>query len=95
MTESFVGVRTPLALIAVVVGLAALKVTQPITLPLVFAAVLLLFFRPLRVWLDRHLPRWASPVVVMLIVVGLLAVGALAVAYCVSVIAPEVPRLAD
>ena len=95
MAHSLSGTRALLAIIAVVVGFAALKVTQPITLPLVFAIVLLLFFRPLQVWLDQRLPRWVSPLAVMLIVLGLLALGALAVAYGVSVVAPEVPRLAD
>ena len=95
MTRSPPGTRTLLALIAVVVGFAALKATQPVTLPLVFAVVLLLFFRPLQVWLDRRLPRWLSPLVVLLLVLGLLALGALAVAYGVSVVAPELPRLAE
>jgi AI-2 transport protein TqsA len=95
MAYSSTGTRALLVLIAVVVGFAALKVTQPITLPLAFATVLLLFFRPLQVRLDRRLPRWVSPLVIMLMVLGLLALGALAVAYGVSVVAPEVPRLAE
>lgn len=95
MSQSSSGTRTLLAVIAVVVGFAALKVTQPITLPLAFAIVLLLFFRPLQVRLDKRLPRWVGPLVVMLIILGVLAVGALAVAYGVSVVAPEVPRLAE
>ncbi len=95
MTGSLSGIRALLAIIAVVVGFATLKLTQPVTLPLVFAIVLLLFFRPLQVWLDKRLPRWVSPLVIMLIVLGLLALGALAVAYGVSVVAPEMPRLAD
>lgn len=95
MTRSLSGTRALLAIIAVVIGFAALKATQPITLPLAFAIVLLLFFRPLQSWLDARLPHWASPLVVMLIVLGLLALGTLAVAYGVSIVAPEVPRLAD
>jgi AI-2 transport protein TqsA len=95
VTQSLSGTHTLLAIIAVVVGFTALRVTQPITLPLVFAIVLLLFFRPLQVWLDARLPRWVSPLVIMLIVLGLLGLGALAVAYVVSVVAPEVPRLAE
>ncbi len=95
MTHSSLGTRTLLAVIAVVVGFAALKATQPVSLPLVFAVVLLLFFRPLQVWLDRRLPHWLSPLMVLLIVLGLLALGGLAVAYGVSVVAPELPRLAE
>ncbi len=95
MTGLLSGTRALLAIIAAVIGFAALKLTQPVTLPLVFAVVLLLFFRPLQSWFDRHLPRWVSPLVIMLIVLGLLALGALAVAYGVSVVVPEVPRLAD
>ena len=95
MTRSPPGTRTLLALIAVVVGFAALKATQPVTLPLVFAVVLLLFFRPLQVWLDRRLPHWLSPLVVLLLVLGLLALGGLAVAYGASVVTPELPRLAE
>ena len=93
--QSATGTRTLLAIIAVVVGFAALKVTQPVTLPLAFAVVLLLFFRPLQVWLEARSPRWIGPVLVMLIVLGILALGALAVSYSVSVIAPEVPRYAE
>lgn len=95
MSQSSSGTRTLLAVIAVVVGFAALKVAQPITLPLAFATVLLLFFRPLQVGLDKRLPRWVSPLVVMLIILGVLAAGALAVAYGVAAVAPEVPRLAE
>lgn len=91
MTPS-AGIRTLLALIAVVVGFAALKVTQPITLPLVFAVVLLLFFRPLQLRLDERLPHWLSPLLIMPLVFGTLGLGALAVGYGVSIVAPEVPR---
>ncbi len=93
--RSATGTRTLLAVIAVVAGFAALKVTQPVTLPLAFAVVLLLFFRPLQVWLEARLPRWAGPLLIMLIVLGLLALAALAVSYSVSIIAPEVPRYAE
>lgn len=94
MTQSS-GIRALLAIIAVVVGFAALKVTQPVTLPLAFAVVLLLFFRPLQCRLDARLPHWLSPLLVILIVLGLLALGALAVTYAVTTVAPEVPRYAE
>jgi len=95
MTRPASGTRSLLAIVTVVAGFAALKATQPITLPLAFAVVLLMFFRPLQTWLDARLPHWISPIVVMLIVLGILTLGALAVAYGVSVVAPEVPRLAE
>lgn len=60
MTPS-AGIRTLLALIAVVVGFDALKVAQTITLLLIFAIVLLMFFRLLQLWLDKHLPSLAQP----------------------------------
>lgn len=94
MTQSS-GVRTLLVLIAVVVGFAALKATQPITLPLVFAIVLLLFFRPLQLWLDKRLPHWLSPLLIVLLILALVGFGALAVGYGVSTIAPEVPRYVE
>lgn len=95
MTQTPSGIRSLLAIVTVVVGFAALNVTQPVTLPLTFAIVLLLLFRPLQVWLDARLPHWVSPLIIMLIVLGLLALGALAVAYAVSVVAPEIPRYAE
>jgi AI-2 transport protein TqsA len=94
MTQSS-GMRSLLAIITVVAGFAALKVTQPVTLPLAFAVVLLLFFRPLQRQLDARLPHWVSPLVIILIVTGLLALGALAVSYAVTTVAPEVPRYAE
>lgn len=94
-TTPSTGIRTLFALITVLVGFAALKVTQPITLPLVFAVVLLLFFRPLQLRLDRRLPHWLSPLLIMLLVFGTLGLGALAVGYGVPIVAPEVPRYAE
>lgn len=95
MTQSSTGIPALLAIITVIVGFAALKVTQPITLPLAFAVVVVLFFRPLQKWLDARLPHWLSPLLIILIVLSFLALGVLAVTYAVSVVAPELPRYAE
>ncbi len=72
-----------------------MRATQPVALPLAFAAVLLLFFRPLQKRLSRHVPNWLSAVLVMFLVFALLALFFAAISYAVSVVAPQVPQYVD
>ncbi|BDP44151.1 pheromone autoinducer 2 transporter (plasmid) [Deinococcus aetherius] len=87
--------RPLLALIAVVAVLGALHVSQPVTLPVAFAGVLAVLFRPLQRRLEVLVPRWAGVtlvVLVFLLFLGLLAAG---VGYGASAVADEWPRYRD
>lgn len=60
-----------LTLIAVVLAVAALRATYPVSMPLLCAAVIVAALWPLKLWLGRWLPSWLS---CMLKVVALFAV---------------------
>ena len=49
-----------LTLIAVVLAVAALRATYPVSMPLMFAAVIVAALWPLKLWFDRWLPSWLS-----------------------------------
>jgi len=68
-----------LAVIATVLVLAFLKWSQVVTMPLAFAVFVIAVMWPLQERLQRHLPRWASLVltVLVLLLVVALFVGAL------------------
>ena len=87
--------RTLLAVVATILVFAALKATRPVSLPLFFAVVLLLFFRPLQRRLDRRLPRWIGVISITLLALLFLAFLGGLLAYSVNVVAPEVPGYAD
>ena len=87
--------RTLLAVVATLLVFAALKATRPVSLPLFFGVVLLLFFRPLQRRLDRRLPRWVGVIVITLLALFFLAFLGGLLAYSVNVVAPEVPSYAD
>lgn len=84
-----------LSVIAAVVVFGALKVTQPVSLPLAFGVVLLLFFRPLQRRLDRRLPRWVGVVLVPLVCLAFLAFLGGILYFAATTIAPEVPTYVE
>ena len=87
--------RVLLAVIATVLVFSALRATEPISLPLFFGVVLLLFFRPLQRRLDRRLPRWVGVIIITLLALLFLAFLGGLLAYSVNVVAPEVPGYVD
>ena len=87
--------RVLLAVIATVLVFSALRATEPISLPLFFGVVLLLFFRPLQRRLDRRLPRWVGITTITLLALVFLAFLGGLLAYSVNVVAPEVPGYVD
>lgn len=73
-----------LALIAVVLGIAALRAGYPVVMPLLFAGVIVAALWPLKICLDRWMPSWLSYVVTMSVLVALLAGFAAAVTMSVG-----------
>ncbi|ACO48187.1 AI-2E family transporter [Deinococcus deserti] len=81
--------------IAVLLTLGGLHVTQDATLPLVFGAVIALFFRPLQRRLEQRLPRWLSVALIILLFLAFLALILGSVVYAVNVVAQDLPRYAE
>ena len=62
-----------LALIAVILSVAALRASYPVTMPMLFAGVIVAALWPLKQWLERRLPSWFSYLLTLLALVALLA----------------------
>ena len=87
-------VRTrALAVIATVLAVAALRVSEPVTLPLVLAVFLVAFTWPLYLWVERRTPRWLAVTAATLAVLLAAAVLAGAVALSVAQVAEQGPAL--
>ena len=88
-----------LTLIAFVIGVAALRASYSVTMPFLFAAVIVAALWPLKLWLDRWLPSWLSYVLTVLALVAVLAGFAAAVylslGQVISVIGAQWPKLED
>ena len=84
-----------MAIIATILVVAALQATRPISMPLAFAFFIAVLVHPLQSKLERHLPRWLSLIVVLLLLAGIagLAVGALSLS--AEIIEPKVPEYLD
>jgi AI-2 transport protein TqsA len=84
--------RPLLGVLVTVAVIGVLYLSAPVTLPVAFAAVLAILFRPLQRRLEVFVPRWASltlVVLVFLLFLGLLAAG---VGYGASAVAAEWPQ---
>jgi predicted PurR-regulated permease PerM len=68
-----------LTLVAVILSVAALKASYPVTMPILFACVIVAALWPLKLWLDRWLPSWSSYVLTMAALVAILGAFAAAV----------------
>ena len=62
-----------LTLIAFILSVASLRASYSVTMPLLFAAVIVAALWPLRRWLDLWLPSWLSYVIAILALVAVLA----------------------
>lgn len=80
-----------------VLGVVALRASYPVTMPLAFALAIIAAAWPLKPWLDRLLPSWASYAGTVLVLVTLLAGFGAAVyfsaAQAVRTIAENAPAL--
>ncbi len=68
-----------LAIIALVLGVGALKLAYPVAMPLAFAGLIVAALWPLKRWLDRWLPSWLSYTFAILALVAVLVGFAAAV----------------
>ena len=84
-----------MAVIASILVVAALKATQPISMPLAFAFFITILVHPLQSRLEKRLPRWLSLILVLLLLCAIagLAVGALSLGG--EIIEPKLPEYLD
>lgn len=66
-------------LIVVLLAAAALRASYPVSMPILFAAVIVAALWPLKLWLDRWLPDWLSYLLTIIALVALLVGFAAAV----------------
>ena len=84
-----------LAVIAAILVVAALKISAPVTLPLVIAAFLLVLTHPLREWLRRRMPGWAAVVLTTLAVLLVAAIIGGGFALAIGSIAERAPEIGE
>lgn len=88
-----------LALIVFMLCVAALRGSYPITMPVLFAAVIVAALWPLKLWLDRWLPSLLSYVLTVLTLIAVLAGFAAAVYFSlgqvISVMGSQWPAIED
>lgn len=92
MQQSGRTIQVLMAVIATILVVAALKATQPISMPLAFAFFIAVLVDPLQRWFNRYMPRWLSLVLVMLLLAGVLGVAVGALALSAELIEPKVPE---
>ena len=84
-----------IAIIAAILTVAALKATKPISMPLAFAFFIVILVHPLQSKLERHLPRWLSLIIVLLLLIGVLGIAVGALSLSTEIIEPKVPQYLD
>jgi AI-2 transport protein TqsA len=94
MTQTAVRNRL-LAVVAAIAVVGALKVTQPVTLPLMAAVFLLVLSWPLQLRLERWLPRAASYFLTILAVLLTLAAFIAAIGWSLTVVAERAPEFIE
>lgn len=82
-----------LAVIATVLTVAALRLSEPVTLPLVLAVFLIAFTWPLYLWVERRTRSWVALIASTLVVLLAAAILAGAVALSVAQITERGPEL--
>ena len=84
-----------MAVIATILVVAALKATQPISMPLAFAFFIAILVHPLQSKLEKRLPRWLSLVLVLLLLCAIAGVAVGALSLSGEIIEPKVPEYLD
>ncbi|MBE9212265.1 AI-2E family transporter [Plectonema cf. radiosum LEGE 06105] len=81
-----------MAIIAIILIVAALKATQPISMPLAFAFFIVILVHPVQSHLEHRLPRWLSLILVLLLLLGILGLGVGILSLSAEIIEPKVPQ---
>lgn len=84
-----------MAIIATILVVAALKATRPISMPLAFAFFIVVLVHPLQNRLERHLPRWLSLILILLLLCAIAALAGGALSLSAEIIEPKVPEYLD
>lgn len=84
-----------LSIITVILVFAALKATRPVSLPVAFSMVLVIFFYPLYSRLNRIMPRGLGAGAILLIALLFLSFVIGALSYGASTLAPRLPDYVD
>ena len=84
-----------MAIIASILVVAALKATQPISMPLAFAFFITILVHPLQQRLEKRLPRWLSLILVLLLLSGIVGIAIGALSLSEEIIEPKVPQYLD
>ena len=88
-----------LSLIAFILIVAALRASYAVTMPILFAAVIVAALWPVKLWLNRFLPGWLSYVLTVVALVAILTLFVAAVylslGQLMSVLAAHWPKLMD
>jgi predicted PurR-regulated permease PerM len=84
-----------MAVIAAILVVAALRATQPISMPLAFAFFIAILVHPLQSRLEKRLPRWLSLVLVLLLLCAIAGIAVGALSLSAEIIEPKVPEYLD
>lgn len=84
-----------LGIIVTILIFGALKVTQPVSMPAIFALFLVILAWPLQLKLEKHIPGWLAFIVTFLIFLLILAFFATALAISGNIIAEKIPEYAS
>lgn len=84
-----------LTIIAIILVVKALQVTQVITMPLAFAFFILLLIRPFQRSLNRRVPKLLSLTIVLFVLTTVFAAFLSVIWFCIGIVAPQFPEYAD
>lgn len=84
-------VRISIVLIAVILTIAALQATRPISLPLAFTFFIAVLVHPLQTYLERRFSRWVGMVGVLLVLAAIFGIIFAVLELSADIIAPQLP----
>lgn len=88
-----------LTIATLILVVAALRASYSVSMPILFAAVIVAALWPLKLWLDRRLPSWLSYVLTIAALVIILTIFAaavyLSVGQLLGILSAEWPRIAE
>lgn len=87
--------RVAVVVIAVILAIAALQASRPLTLPLAFAFLIAVLVNPLQIYLERRVPRWLSFVGVLATLLAVFAVLLGVIELSLEIIEPKLPEYVD